>query len=304
MATELSLDNVKEMKKADFLKAFKNKAVWKKAKALIVMVDYKLDGKKSVVAIPFKKETDMKAEMKRLKKEKIHMLKKTGGGTIEFIKSADGMQAKIDILMGGLAPDALLNKGQELFNKIKATLLATQSEEALADAAEAASEVEEPEAPQDDKAVLEGMNSLISEIKTLFKDKVQQAVGLIKGGGEVKEEHLEHAENTSDLIGELKETFENATEAVKTQVKGEAEKLFGLMPNLDKIKSKLGELLGSEEDEEGEDENDDAAAAADGKSEENNKKGKKLSTEQKEKIKANKVKLNTKLDEILSMLEA
>ena len=82
MAEELSIDSLKEMKKADFVKAFKNKAAWKKAKAVIVMVDYKLDGKKTTVAIPFKKEAEMKAEMKRLKKEKLHPMKKSGGGLV------------------------------------------------------------------------------------------------------------------------------------------------------------------------------------------------------------------------------
>jgi hypothetical protein len=46
------------------------------------MVDYKLDGKKTTVAIPFKKEAEMKAEMKRLKKEKLHPMKKSGGGLV------------------------------------------------------------------------------------------------------------------------------------------------------------------------------------------------------------------------------
>ena len=59
MAEELHLDSLKEIKKADYVKAFKNKAIWKKAKAVIIFVDYKLEGKKAVVAIPFKKETEM-----------------------------------------------------------------------------------------------------------------------------------------------------------------------------------------------------------------------------------------------------
>jgi len=88
MATELSLDTLKEMKKADFIKAFKNKVAWKKATAVILLTDYKLDGKKTSIAIPFKKLADMKAEMKRLKKEKLHFMKKSGGGTFSIEKSA------------------------------------------------------------------------------------------------------------------------------------------------------------------------------------------------------------------------
>ena len=43
MAEELSLDGIKDMKKAEYIKAFKNKAAWKKAKAVILLVDYKLE---------------------------------------------------------------------------------------------------------------------------------------------------------------------------------------------------------------------------------------------------------------------
>jgi hypothetical protein len=48
MAEELSLDVLPEMKRADYIKAFKNKASWKKAKAVIFLVDYKLEGKKQL----------------------------------------------------------------------------------------------------------------------------------------------------------------------------------------------------------------------------------------------------------------
>jgi|LakMenEpi03Aug12_release.lakeMendotaPanAssembly.Ray.scaffolds.fasta_scaffold1508010_1 hypothetical protein len=43
MAEELSLDGIKDMKKAEYIKAFKNKAAWKKAKAVILLVDYSND---------------------------------------------------------------------------------------------------------------------------------------------------------------------------------------------------------------------------------------------------------------------
>ena len=47
MAEELSIDDLKDMKKADFIAAFKKKAAWRKAKAVIVFVAFKLDGKKN-----------------------------------------------------------------------------------------------------------------------------------------------------------------------------------------------------------------------------------------------------------------
>jgi hypothetical protein len=146
MAEELSLDSIKDMKKAEFIKAFKNKAAWKKAKAVIFLVDYKLEGKKAVIAIPFKKENEMKLEMKRLKKEKLHLLKKSGGGTIVIDKNADGdREACIELIMGGLKPELLQLKASPLFEKIKVKLSATQTGEALEDAAAAESEVDTTE---------------------------------------------------------------------------------------------------------------------------------------------------------------
>jgi hypothetical protein len=123
MSEELQLDSLKEIKKADYVKAFKNKAVWKKAKAVIFLVDYKLEGKKTTIAIPFKKEAEMKSEMKRLKKEKLHLMKKSGGGLISFENEGeDGMKAKVELLFGGLKPELLQAKGNDLFGRINTTL--------------------------------------------------------------------------------------------------------------------------------------------------------------------------------------
>jgi len=99
MAEELSLDSLKVMKRVDFVKAFKNKAARKKAEAVILLTDYKLDGKKCSIAIPFRKTAEMKAEMKRLKKEKLHLMKKSGGGSFSIEKNADGIYAKIELLI-------------------------------------------------------------------------------------------------------------------------------------------------------------------------------------------------------------
>jgi hypothetical protein len=143
MAEELSLDSVKDMKKAEYIKAFKNKAAWKKAKAVIFLVDYKLEGKKAVIAIPFKKENEMKLEMKRLKKDKLHLLKKSGGGHISITKAADGLaELSVELNIGGLKPELLILKASPLFEKIKLRIKAVLTGEALADAAAAESEVD------------------------------------------------------------------------------------------------------------------------------------------------------------------
>ena len=99
-----------------------------------------------MIAIPFKKENEMKLEMKRLKKEKLHLLKKSGGGTIVIDKNADGdREATIELIMGGLKPELLQLKASPLFEKIKVKLSATQTGEALEDAAAAESEVDTTE---------------------------------------------------------------------------------------------------------------------------------------------------------------
>ena len=169
--SELTLDGLKDMKKADYIKAFKNKAAWKKAKAVIILVDYKLEGKKAVIAIPFKKENEMKLEMKRLKKEKIHLLKKSGGGSIDIEVGADGeREAKIELGIGGLKPELLLLKASPLFEKIKLKIHATQNEEAKADAATSEGEVDVnenlPEDSLDDVTVEDSEEDEEKEIST------------------------------------------------------------------------------------------------------------------------------------------
>ncbi len=65
------------------------------------------------------------------------MLKKSGGGTIVIDKNADGeREAIIELIMGGLKPELLQLKASPLFDKIKVKLSATQTGEALEDAAE------------------------------------------------------------------------------------------------------------------------------------------------------------------------
>ncbi len=270
MAEELSLDSIKDMKKADFIKAFKNKAAWKKAKSVIILVDYKLEGKKAIIAIPFKKENEMKLEMKRLKKEKLHILKKSGGGTIKIEVGADGQrEAKIELGIGGLKPELLLLKASPLFEKIKLRIQATQNEEAMADAAASEGEVDTnenlPEDSLDDVAVDESpeeaesaepeteeadnntsliteINSLTSRIGTLFRDRIQPIANAIRGNS-ATQEHLQQTEETSELIDSLKEKFESAGEEVKRQVNDSVNRILNLVPNLDRIKTALRNLF-------------------------------------------------------------
>lgn len=178
MAEDLSLDSLKDMKKAEFIVAFKDKAAWRKAKAVIVLTDYKLEGKKFTVAIPFKKENEMKAEMKRLKKEKLHPLKKSGGGLISVENDGpEGLKAKIELTVGGIKPEKVQLKAEELFDRIKAKLEVLIAKDAEMDDVSEEEEEEEkenetskptlqlsPEQEQFKKNMQEKLNKLTEQI--------------------------------------------------------------------------------------------------------------------------------------------
>jgi len=266
MALELSLDSIKDMKKAEYIKTFKNKAAWKKAKAAIFLVDYKLEGKKAVIAIPFKKENEMKLEMKRLKKEKLHLIKKSGGGTILFGKNASGeREAKIEINIGGLKPEVLILKGSPLFDKIKVKIQAIQVGEAIDDAVASAGEVDPNENLPEDKfedvavdespdeltevsgtykntSLEEEITALASKITLAFKEKIQPIANSIKTNAATKE-HIQQTNETSELINSLKEKFESAGDEIKNKVGASVDRILELVPNLDKIRRKLGKLF-------------------------------------------------------------
>jgi hypothetical protein len=219
MSEELSLDSIREMKKAEFIKAFKNKAAWKKAKAVIILVDYKLEGKKAVIAIPFKKVNEMKLEMKRLKKEKLHILKKSGGGTIEMEVGADGeREAKIELGIGGLKPELLLLKASPLFERIKLKIQVTQNEEAKADAAASEGEVDPNEDLQED-----GFDDISS-------DNASKASGTKSANNPKKEK----------VMAALKMIKENADKLKSAFGKVAQDKI---QANADKLKTALDKVL-------------------------------------------------------------
>jgi hypothetical protein len=56
-------------------------------------------------------------------------------------------------------------------------------------------------------------------------------------------EHLQQSNETSELVNSLKEKYEAASEEVKNQVRASVERILGLVPNLDKIKTALANLF-------------------------------------------------------------
>jgi len=188
MAEDLSIDGLKDMKKADFVKAFKNKAVWKKAKAVIVFVAFKLDGKKTTVAVPYKKETEMKADMKRVKKDKLHLFKKSGGGRISFDMGEEGLIANIELTVGGLKPELLQSEGEELFEKINSILKVVVAEDSETENEADTDEEDDDDAedvvnlgpdkkeasPEDEKAKIKALIQELARLQLSLKDEWEQ----------------------------------------------------------------------------------------------------------------------------------
>jgi len=302
MAEELSLDGIKDMKKAEFIKAFKNKAAWKKAKAVIILVDYKLEGKKAVIAIPFKKENEMKLEMKRLKKEKLHLLKKSGGGTIVIDKNADGdREATIELVIGGLKPELLQLKASPLFEKIKVKLSATQTGEALEDAAAAESEVDTTENLPEDN-----LDDVDADADEGEEDNEGETASETETASELNPKKEAQKKDLAAKIALMKENVGKMEKVVGTTSKEKLE------PNLLKYEAALEQLIKAAQAEGVVDKKEQASFDELKAALENLKKsmnennaapqGKKLTEEQKVKIKENMTKINARLEAIVKEL--
>ena len=117
----------KDKKLNAYLKEYCKPVMVRKAQAGIVFVDYKMAGKKiPCVFIPIKKKPEAMNIFKQIKKDKEHLLKKTGLVAVQVSKGADGKEAiSLNIRKGGLGVETLQAKGSKLFEsaiKMKLTV--------------------------------------------------------------------------------------------------------------------------------------------------------------------------------------
>ena len=256
MADELTLESIKDMNKAEYIKAFKNKSLWKKANAVIFLVDYKLDGKKTCIAIPFRKEAEMKMKIKEIKKDKFHLMKKTGGGIITVENDGpEGLKAKVELKLGGLAPEFLQLKGEELFDRIKATLEVKIAADAEMEPAEGGPDSDtlkpenqpaneqKPKTPNNDAEIFNQVKSLMQNIVTMFKDNIQAIILPAIKNNEAEEEYLDDADEMTDKIEEFEELVDQLSDAVKDKIKDKVQQILALIPGIGKIKNKLNSIL-------------------------------------------------------------
>jgi len=126
----------KDLKAADYYKAFLNKTLWRKAEYVILLTEHALGGKKITVALPFKKRPDFVAAFKRIKKERIRPLNKVALGSISIESDEDedgegegAMQARISLLRAGKAkPELIEPRVRKLFDRIRCELVFVQDE--------------------------------------------------------------------------------------------------------------------------------------------------------------------------------
>ncbi|WBM75736.1 hypothetical protein [Saprospira grandis] len=137
----LSLELLPSLKKAEYEKLFKKMPLWKKASAVIFLQDYRLAGKKTTLAVPYRKLPEMVEAFKNLKKEGFHPIKKTAAASFSLAPSADGFLAKVDIKKGGMSSELIQNKMAEAFGKLGITLEFNAPEEEGSAIAEESSEL-------------------------------------------------------------------------------------------------------------------------------------------------------------------
>jgi len=128
---DLTLSVLPSLNKTDYIKLFKIKSNWKKAKGVLFLMDYRLDGKKMTIAIPFRKIPELKLAYKELKKDKIHPVKKTAAAYFSLEQDGiEGWMAEAEIIYGGAKPELLQDKAALLFERIRISLQLTLAEDA------------------------------------------------------------------------------------------------------------------------------------------------------------------------------
>ncbi len=109
MAESLSYEALKEMNFASYKKAFKEKSQWKKAKALVVLVDYKLGSRKVSIVLPLRRSNQLKPLLKQIKQDK-HPNQKLAAGALQLGKGENGPQMTFKMTHGAYSLEALEGK--------------------------------------------------------------------------------------------------------------------------------------------------------------------------------------------------
>lgn len=194
---ELTLAGIQQMKKAEILKEFKaNKNVWRnasKCKAVIFLLafDKNSDKKKITIALPFKKESDMRNEFKELKKSKLLPMAKVAAGVFT-IKSPEA--AAVSITNGGANIEMLKKLAGKLFEGIKMNVSFATAADYEAEAPDSSSlkpedmedDAEEPTTTQELSAKPDKQENVAPKSKERLAEEAKVKNELMKMQNELK----------------------------------------------------------------------------------------------------------------------
>jgi ElaB/YqjD/DUF883 family membrane-anchored ribosome-binding protein len=236
---EFDFKALQELNIPKYLKEYCKPAMMKKAKAAICLIDLKMNKaskKTSFIIIPCKKMPEAITLFKKIKAEKLHLLKKVV--LVEFGYDGQANKATVSPKKGGLTTELLEVRGKEFFeanfqwgfevigvegNESKEELVANK----------------ENLAPEEDiKAVDKIINSLAGAIKTEAKEV---AANLKQKS--VLATDQEKVDAISTQFDELKAAFDSSSEEVKQKVKAKYDKVLGYAPQIAKIKAAVEKAL-------------------------------------------------------------
>ena len=214
----LSYDALSEMKFNDFKKAVKEKSQWRKARALVLLFDYKMKGKKTPVLLPLRRPNQLKPLLKQIKADK-HPNQKLAAGTFVITKGEKGPEVVFTMTHGGYKLSAVETKIAPLFKRLlKMDFRAEQGQELPLETAEnvvldnsTETPVQETEAPQekemeskDRKAQREATHTAFKKVKDTYKKDIQPIIQRFKD----KANTLLDADTLRDALKEVNHFME------------------------------------------------------------------------------------------------
>lgn len=238
-------NELKELKIAQYKKTHLKPALFKKCKGAIIFVDYKLAGKKTpCVIVPFKKGAIAAKTFKDVKKNKEHLLKKTGLAALEFVTDTEGKtQVKIELKKGGLSAEILKTKAVKLFGEIKMSFEVIGSAET--GTSEQQNEDVEPTANDagvsSAQEVVNSIKGMIKSVSDAMKNQISPVVANIKGK-KVTEDDKNIIDDVLATIEDLKEAFESAEDRIKQALQPHYDKIMAQQPKLEKIREAAEKL--------------------------------------------------------------
>lgn len=269
---DFDFDAFKALKLVQYTKEYCKTTIIKKSSAALIFLDYKMAGKKtSCVVIPFKKYPEAMKAFKAAKLAKESSAKKTGLAELTVAKGPDGKEEIIvDIKKGGIGPEMLMAKGADFFlNTIGIPLKAIGKAEDVEeeDAADTNSDnketKEKSDTPSDQSVQKADRAAKMTQIKINI-DKMMALAG--KAPKEKLEENIVKYQTILDKLN-------------NTVIDKEEQKMIDtIQTELDKLKKQMSQT---------------APAPTEGK---------KLTPEQKVKIKDNMAKINARLEAITKKL--